>query len=119
MIENYWKKITLVCGNHPGEDEEIMTIHEGAAGKTPFYTCPRYVSVLKKCSCRSCNNRFSIQEMQHLINKLEHMIKDPLSPYAVNLTGYKWTEKGTDYEILKQESGEIRISILNRKAMSR
>lgn len=119
MITNIWDKLVLVCGNHPGDTEEQMWIHEGVPGKSPFYSCPRYVSVLRREGTKSCNNRFSINEMQQLIKKLEELTKDTVSPYSVNLTGYKWTEKGIDYEVLKHSSEEIRISVLNRRAMSR
>jgi len=119
MITNIWDKLVLVCGNHPDDKEEQMWIHEGVPGKSPFYSCPRYVSVFRKEGSKSCNNRFSINEMQQLIKKLEELIKDPVSPYNVNLMGYKWTENGIDYEVLKHSSEEIRISVLNRRAMSR
>ena len=119
MIINSWNKLTIVCGNHPGDDEELMSIHEGGQGRQPFYSCPRYVSVLKKEGIRSCNNRFSIDEMQRLIKKLEVLSTDPESPYSTDLTGYKWTEKGIDYEVLEYGNEGIKVSVLNRKAMSR
>ena len=57
--------------------------------------------------------------MQRLIKKLEELSIDPGSPYNVNLTGYRWTEKGIDYEVLEHGADEIKISVLNRRAMSR
>lgn len=118
MLLKSWNNIELICGNHT--DEEIqMKIHEGKEGSSPFYACPRYVSIYLKSNERSCNNRLSITELEKLLKHLNEKAVNPDSPNNNNLTGYTWSSRGIDYKVLEHKNGKFKVSVLNRKAMAK
>lgn len=117
MVLNSWENITLICGNHENDHSHKMIIHQGAAGMSTFYSCPCYQSPLKEdIQGRSCNNRMSITDYEHMLNIL---MNEALDDHGVEniLKGYKWSKKGIDFEVIDHQPDKISVVMKNRKAI--
>ena len=68
-----FQKTHIICGNH-GEDRTIeMVFREGATGMSAFYSCPKYISELKRendLEGRSCFNRLGTTDYMKMLEIL-------------------------------------------------
>ena len=119
MMLKTWNDISVICGNHTGEPAVEMGIYYDETGKMPLYVCRKSIMRVGDDKPCLCTNRISIKEMEELVQKINDLIIDPNSPYKANITGYHWTAKGIDYEIVSCDGSKIIVSALNKKAMSR
>ncbi len=118
MVLNSAKKIRIVCGNHGDNYENEMYVHEAAEGKSVFYTCPKYVSILAKEPGKSCNNRLSINEYLKMQETLMNE-KYTDDGQEVSTKGFRWTDRGIDYKVIEEKDGIITVSMKNRRAIGR
>lgn len=112
-----WNTITLLCGNHSDDYSHEMQLKEGP--HSLFYSCPEYKSIYgKEHEGRSCNNRLTLVDFERMLNFLN---KKSFAPFGqeVNLTGYRWTEKGVTYKVLEHKGGKYKVLMLNKKAISK
>lgn len=115
MVTN-WNQITLVCGNHKGDDFPYMQLKEG--GQTVFFACPMYQSIYGSVhNGRSCNNRISQPDFMKLIEYLnQHLYSH--GHYPNDLTGEKFSIKWIDFEVLTHTVDDnFIIKMLNKRAI--
>ncbi len=118
MVLNQWNKIRLICGNHGDDYTNEMEIHDGKIGMTPFYNCPKYISIYAKKGGKSCNNRLSVVDFERM---LEYVTDEKFTDDGdvVSVVGLKWTAKGVDFKVISEDDGYITIVMTNRKAIGR
>ena len=120
MILNTWNKITLICGNHGDDCTHQMQIkqYENDKRDTVFYSCPEYKSIYgSNHDGRSCNNRLSIKDYERMMEKISDLADDGAE--IIDIEGAKWTDRGIDYTVLKDDGKGYTVSVLNRKAMAK
>lgn len=107
-----------MCGNH-GDDHSIeMQFREGAAGMSAFYSCPKYISNLKRENDkegRSCFNRLGttdFMKMMEILSNEKFSDDGQLNP----LKGFKFKIKQTDFKVIEEKGDELWILVLNHKA---
>ena len=116
MVLNTWNDVKLICGNH-GEDCTCeMTLREGATGKSPFYVCPRYVSIFSGMGGKSCSNNLSIKDYEKMLEKI---MDDKYGEFGNELSakGMRFTIKNIDFRVLEDNKEGIKVLVLNRKAI--
>lgn len=118
MERNSWKNITLICGNHPGE-EVPMEIHMDREGSSPFYACPNYVPARLRASENDCTNRISVAMQEKLVILLNERARNENSPLDNNLTGLRWSSGGVDYRVLEHKNGKFKVLVLNKKEIAK
>ena len=118
MVLKQWEKIKLICGNNGDDYSNEMSIYEGNAGMTPFYSCPKFVSIYADKGGRSCNNRLNIVDFEKM---LEYVTDEKYTDDGdvVSLVGMKWTKKGVDFKVIKEDDDYIYIVMTNKKAISK
>ena len=108
MIKGFWRDTTLVCANHPDDDKPVMTIQQEL--KTMYYTC----------SESSCLNRIHLKEFEGMLNKIFAVLEEAdKNNIVMNLTNYTWATRGIRYKILAHANTEVKVSVLNSKALIR
>ena len=113
-IENSWKNIIPICGNHNERIE--MTINSGP--HSLFYSCPKYYPENREKDERACNNRINLIVYQKMVDKLMGMIAETaLEGGSIDLTNYSWTSKGITYKVLETKGDTLYVQILNKRAM--
>lgn len=114
---NTWQNFTIICGNHKDDHSNEMTLHEGP--HSLFYSCPKYQSIYKHLPDKSCNNRLSLDDYERMITHLNIKSTTKTGIEDLCLQGYRFSDRGIDYEVLKHEDGQFVVSVLNKKAMAR
>lgn len=116
MIKNLWKQVVLICGNHH-KKEVVMNLKEGPSSL--FYACPKYYPENRLPEERACVNRLNLVDFERMLDHISRKIMDNMErDIAVNLTGYQFKDKkGTQYKILLHTDEEIKIEVLNRRAI--
>ena len=115
-IENSWKNIVPICGNHKERVE--MVINNGP--HSMFYSCPKYYPENRTKEERACNNRINLIEYQKMVDKLMGMIAEAeVNGETVDLTNFSWSSKGTEYKVLEHDGDKLYVQILNLRAMRR
>ena len=116
MIKNLWKHITLTCGN--GHTEEVvMDLKQGPLSL--FYACPKYYPENRKEKERACANRLNLVDFEKMLDHMTEKIEKGMDQgIEVNLTGYQYRDrKGTQYTVLKHTNDDLKIEVLNRRAL--
>lgn len=116
MIKNLWKHITLVCGNHHKE-EVIMDLKSGPMSL--FYACPKYYPENRTKEERACVNRLNLVDFEKMLDHMTKKIEDDMDQnIETNLTGYQYRDrKGTQYTVLEHSKDDLKIEVLNRRAL--
>lgn len=115
-IENSWKNIVPICGNHEHRIE--MTTNNGP--HSMFYSCPKYYPENRNAEERACNNRINLIEYQKMVDKLMGIIAEAaINGESIDLTNYTWTSKGITYKVLEQKGDVLFVKILNLRAMKK
>lgn len=117
ITTNSWQNFTLVCGNHPDDHSNEMTLKKGP--HSLFYSCPKYLSIYKHIPGRSCNNRINLVDYERMLNHLNAMAASGNGIEDVCLKGYRFKDHGIEYEVLEHKDGKFRVSMLNKKAIAR
>lgn len=116
MIKNLWKHITLTCGN--GHTEEVvMDLKQGPLSL--FYACPKYYPENRKEKERACANRLNLVDFEKMLDHMTEKIEKGMDQgIEINLTGYQYRDrKGTQYTVLKHSKDDLKIEVLNRRAL--
>lgn len=115
---NYTNAVTLICGNHKGDQSHPMKLQQGP--HSLFFSCPEYKSIYgDDHEGRSCNNRLTLVDYEKLLDYLTERTYAGDGLQETNLTGLKFTLKGVDYEVLEHTKDKYRVLMLNRKAISK
>ena len=117
LIKGFWETTTLVCGNHTDEEVE-MTLKSGPSSL--FYACPKYEPDKRKSDETPCFNRLSLKEFEGMLDDLfEILTNDENGSSVLNLANHTWTRKGIEYKVLQHTDKQIKIQVLNRRALHR
>lgn len=118
MLQKSWNAVTLICGNHKGDQSHPMKLQQGP--HSFFFSCPEYKSIYgDDHEGRSCNNRLTLVDYEKLLDYLTERTYAGDGLQETNLTGLKFTLKGVDYEVLEHTKDKYRVLMLNRKAISK
>ena len=119
MIKNLWKSVQFFCLNH--ENPIPLTIMEGDSS---FYACPHYMKNDEKHPDGykdgelMCVNRISFTRATSIIEKFEKIMSDDgMSALTSDYTGLTFSLNGVHVRVLKYTPSDIRIGILNRRAV--
>lgn len=116
MIRGFWQTTTLVCGNHPGRKEVVMTLQQGP--KNLFYACPKYHPENRSEDENPCANRISLKEFERMLDKIFDVLeKADENGVVMNLANYTWTYRGVDFKVLSHTTKDMKVSALNRRAL--
>ena len=115
-IDNSWKNIIPICGNHKDGERIEMVITQGP--HSMFYSCPKYRPENRDANERACNNRINLIEYQAMVDHLNNLIAESAcSGGSVDLTNHTWEKKGTRFTVLEHSGEKIVVKILNLRAM--
>ena len=119
MIKNLWQNTTFICMNHDGQTNIVL---EPTVGKKElFYACPKYKSENRETGERGCRNNiysnYAQEAIEHVSQKIEEYESKNIS--ADCITGYKWTKRDIDFEVLYYLYGSLKIGVLNRKELAK
>lgn len=116
MIKNFWKKIVLICGNHPDE-EILMNLIEGPSSL--FYACPKYYPENRTPNERACANRINLVDFEKMVDHLSELYEENfLEGNLINLTGHRWVyKKVIEYEVIEHTQDQIKVKMKNKKAL--
>lgn len=119
MIKNFWDGISVYCLNH--EKPIRMIVMEG---DTPFYACPRYMTKDEKHPDghepgeMMCRNRISFSAFTKVVEKYMSIVESYERQGCVgNFTGLTFEAGGVQAKILRDSVNDVRIGILNQKAL--
>ena len=102
MLQKSWNAVTLICGNHKGDQSHPMKLQQGP--HSLFFSCPEYKSIYgDDHEGRSCNNRLTLVDYEKLLDYLTERTYAGDGLQETNLTGLKFTLKVVDYEVLEQK----------------
>ena len=119
MIKGLWSIIKVYCCDFERHKEavELEVVQSGFNGY--FYACPKYHDWSRENGERQCTNRISPVEYEKMINKISDMMEEAeLNNEIIDLTGYKWKQKGIHFEIKKFDKNEIIVYMLNPKQLA-
>lgn len=118
MVFKQWDKIKLVCGNHGDDFSNVMEIKDGKIGMTPFYKCPKYISIYSEAGGHSCNNRLNMVDFERM---LEYITDEKYTDDGdiVSVKGLKWKKNGIEYKVIEDTTDEITVVMKNNKAIGR
>lgn len=119
IIKGLWQTAILICGNHPDcEDEVKMELKQGSTSL--FYACPKYDPDKRGITEKPCLNRISLKEFEAMLEHVfELMTAADKNNTVLNLAHHIWSRRGVEYKILSHTNGEIRIQVLNRRALAK
>lgn len=64
MLQKSWNAVTLICGNHKGDQSHPMKLQQGP--HSLFFSCPEYKSIYgDDHEGRSCNNRLTLVDYEN------------------------------------------------------
>lgn len=115
IIKNFWQQVSLFCGCHNKPVEMIPN----TKGSTLFYSCPKYYEENREKGEHACANRIKLDDYQSAVEHLSTIIaQNEMDGNVENLTGYRWNDKGIEFEVIKHEPNKkLQISMINRPAM--
>lgn len=118
MITNLWQKVELYCGNRH-EVPVRMDIQQGPT--TVFYACPKYHEYNREPGEKACANFLYVNEYEKMLAHISAiLIEADKNNEIPNLTGYKWSENGVDFEVFEhiteKSKEKIKIKMFNRRA---
>ncbi len=117
MIKGLWENVTLYC-NHRHETPVEMVVEQGP--KTVFYACPKYHEYNREEGEKACANFLYLNEYEKMLTKISSLFEEADKEGEIlNLTNYKWTENGVDFEIFEHKKingkDKIKVKMVNRK----
>lgn len=119
-VINLWDRITVYCMNHD-VPKPMEIIKNSELIKTPFYACENYVKDSTDASAGSCFNRLNLDDYQGVVMKFLDVVGN--GEIAADYTNFTYTYKGTRHKIsvkvLKHESDDIRLGIMNQTVLGR
>lgn len=114
MIKNIWGTIKLYCPRH----EEPIPLEIQNGSKVLFYACPKYNPMNREQHEIACRNFIYLNEYEKMIEHVSHLLEvADMNNEVIDLTNHKWSDNGIDFEIFKYSDNDIRIKMLNRKAL--
>lgn len=119
MIKNFWDGISVYCLNH---DKPVrMVVMEG---DSPFYACPQYMTKDGKHPDghepgeKMCCNRISFSAFTKVVEKYMSIVESFERQNCVgDFTGLTFEAGGIQAKILHYSMDDVRIGILNPKAI--
>lgn len=116
MIKNFWKNITVICGNH-GENTSIkMDLKQGPSSL--FYSCPKYYPENRKPGEKACVNRVNLIDFQKIVEMMSEEIEQAESTgNRICLTNRVFKVRYTEVTVLKHSKEHIVIKLLNKQAI--
>lgn len=116
LIKGFWETVTLICGNHSDEEVE-MVLKNGPSSL--FYACPRYDADKRETGEAPCFNRISLKEFEGMLDELFELLAGDNMVTVLNLTNYTWRKKGVEYRVLLHTEKQIKIRVVNLRAVAR
>ena len=113
-----FSNIHIICGNHGNDHSIEMIFREGAAGMSAFYSCPKYISELKRendIEGRSCFNRLGTTDFMKMMDIISNE-KFTDDGQLQALKGFKFSIKQTDFKVIEEKGDELWVMVLNKKA---
>ena len=119
IIKGLWQTASLICGNHPGSEDEVrMDLKQGPTSL--FYACPKYDLDKRDITEKPCFNRISLKEFEAILEDVfELLTTADQNNTVLNLVHHTWSRRGVEYKILSHTNEEIRIQVLNRRALAK
>ena len=120
MIKHLWEQITFYC-IHGHEEPVPMKV---MSGTTQFYACPRYM--LKdeehpdghESGEPGCANRISFALALKIVDRFGKIVEDDTEAGdIVDYTNMRFSLSGVDVQVLKYTPTDVRLGVLNRKAL--
>ena len=119
-VINLWDRITVYCMNHD-VPKPMEIIKNSELIKTPFYACENYVKDSSDAGTESCFNRLNLDDYQGVVMKFLDIVGN--GDFAADYTNFAYTYKGPRHKIavkvLKHESDDIRLGIMNQTVLGR
>lgn len=117
MIKNLWQNTKICCGNHPHEENVVeMNIQDGPS--SPFYACPKYYPENRNEMERACANRINFVDFEKFIDHISEFIEEAnRNKETPALVGHIWKYKTITFEVIEYKYGNIKVKMLNRKAL--
>lgn len=120
MITNFWGTTKFYCINKHDEPIEMKVME----GTSPFYACPYYMRQDEAHpdghpdDCPACNNRISFAVTASIMDKMMKAIeKSEAEGEMGDYTGMQITYGGVSAKILRYDTKNMKVGILNRKAV--
>ena len=117
MITNLWKTIKIYCGNNHDELVELQPVQ---GPLSLFYACPKYYEQNREKNEKMCDNRLNLNDYNALVEHLTKIISEAEEENMIlDLTGYKWKNKGVSYEIFKYSDISIKVKVYSTKSIGK
>lgn len=119
MYKNLWNKTKFMCSYRHKPSE--LTIHEGANGASPFYSCPHYYKENRDPDeDRACPMRLTFIDAEKILDEFSKIMNEDLKNNIVK--DYEGTtfvfNKKINVKVVKDNNEELVLDILNKKALS-
>ena len=84
-----------------------------------IFACPKYYPENRKEKERACANRLNLVDFEKMLDHMTEKIEKGMDQgIEVNLTGYQYRDrKGTQYTVLRHSKDDLKIEVLNRRAL--
>ena len=117
-VSDIGRRVKIICGNHAKDVEPIeMIVGEGRFGG--FWSCPKY-NAENRCEHEApCFNRFNFLDYEKLLGYISKLYieAEANGEQLLNLTGTRWTVKGIDYEIIRDDKDGLLVSVINKPSL--
>lgn len=120
MITNVWSNINFYCMN--GHEEPVKFVRRD--GESPFYACPRYMKRDERnpdgheADVPACPNRLSFSDAASIVEKFASVVEESiLSGEITDFSNFKFDYNMIKVRVLSYDDDEVRIGIINRKAI--
>lgn len=117
MFKNLWNKTKFICSYRHNPSE--LTIHEGANGASPFYSCPHYYKENREeGEERACPMRLNFIDAENLLNEFSKKMNEDMKNNIVrDYTGTIIKYKKIEAKVIKYDDNEMVLDIMNKKAL--
>lgn len=125
MVKNLSGKAQFYCMNHPVPIPLIVRQRTDDRNDN-FFACPKYMrkddahpdGFDREAGETGCANRLSFSDAADLLDKFNKTVEtDLMNGEISDYQGYRFTHRQIQAQILKYGGKELRIGILNRKAI--
>jgi hypothetical protein len=119
MIQGLFQLIDVYCCNFSQHKDPIKldVVQNGYNGY--FYACPKYYNFDSKIGEKRCSNRISPIEYEKMLYHISDLIEEgDRNNEVIDLTGYKWSQRGISFEIVKYSRDKIVVHMLNKKQIA-
>ena len=117
MYKNIWKNTKFICSHRHSPAE--MTIHDGANGASPFYSCPHYYAENRAPKeDRACPMRLNFVDAEGILDKFSSIVNNDISNDIIkNYANYEFDYKAIHVKVMKFTDKELIMDIFNKKAL--